>query len=138
MARVSLQTELDVPAQQVWDVVGRFNALPDWHPAVEHSELENGGRVRRLRLLGGGTIVEQLDEMNDSDRVYSYSIVNSPLPVWDYRATIRVRPRPGGQGTVVEWTGSFEAEGAAEREAIAAIEDIYQAGLDNLQRIFNL
>jgi len=138
MPKVSMQTELDVPAQQVWDLIGGFNALPDWHPAIEYSELENGGKVRKLSLAGGGTIVEKLEQIDDNEHVYTYSIIDSPLPVSDYTATIRVRQDADGNSTVVEWSSSFEASGAPENEAVKVIEDIYQAGFDNLKRIFGM
>jgi ribosome-associated toxin RatA of RatAB toxin-antitoxin module len=62
MAKVSSTTELPVSAKTVWAVIGNFNALPDWHPAVEKSELKNkdGGTLRKLSLVGGGTIEEKL------------------------------------------------------------------------------
>ena len=52
MAKVSSTTELPVSAKTVWAVIGNFNALPDWHPAVEKSELKkkDGGTLRRLSL----------------------------------------------------------------------------------------
>lgn len=138
MAKVSMQTELNVPAQQVWDLIGGFNALPDWHPAVENSELENGGRIRKLSLAGGGTIVEKLERIDDHEHQYTYSIVDSPLPVSNYTATIRVRQDESGKGAVVEWSSSFDAEGAPENDAIRAIEGIYEAGFENLKRIFGM
>jgi len=138
MAKVSMQTELDVPVQQVWDLVGRFNALPDWHPAIEQSELENGGQVRRLQLVGGGTIIEKLERIDDQEHLYTYSIVDSPLPVSDYTAMIRVRRDENSNKTVVEWSSSFSPDGAPENEAVNLIENIYQTGFDNLRRIFGL
>jgi len=138
MPKVSMQTELDVPAQQVWDLIGGFNALPDWHPAIEHSELESGGTVRKLSLADGGTIVEKLEEVNDNERVYTYSIIDSPLPVNNYTASIRVRQDGDGNTTIVEWSSSFEASGAPENEAVKVIEDIYQTGFENLKRIFGM
>ena len=138
MPKVSMQTELDVPAQQVWDLIGGFNALPDWHPAIEHSELEDGGMIRKLSLAGGGTIIEKLEQINDNERVYTYSIVDSPLPVSNYTATIRVRQDEAGKNTVVEWSSSFEASGATENEAVRTIEDIYRTGFENLQKIFGM
>lgn len=138
MAKVSMQTELDVPVQQVWDLIGSFNALPDWHPAVEKSELEAGGQVRRLSLIGGGEIVEKLERVNDNEHVYSYSIMNSPLPVANYTASIRVKPDATGKKTIVEWWSSFSPDGASEDNAVKVIQDIYQAGFDNLQQIFGM
>lgn len=136
MAKVSMQTELDVPIQQVWDLIGSFNALPDWHPAVERSTLENGGQVRKLRLAGGGTIIERLERIDDNEHLYTYSIIDSPLPVSEYTATIRVHQDDESDKTVVEWSSSFTPSGAPENEAVKVIENIYQSGFDNLKRIF--
>ena len=40
MPNVTLSTPLPVSAKQVWDLIGGFNALPNWHPIVERSEVE--------------------------------------------------------------------------------------------------
>ena len=48
MAKVSMSTEFGVSADRLWSLIGGFNSLPDWHPAVEKSELENEGETRKL------------------------------------------------------------------------------------------
>jgi hypothetical protein len=138
MAKVSMQTELNIPVQQVWDLIGGFNALPDWHPAVEKSELEKGGTVRKLSLAGGGTIVEKLEKIDDYEHLYTYSIIDSPLPVANYTATIRVRQSDDGKKTIVEWSSTFNPAGAPESEAVNIIQDIYRAGFENLKKIFGM
>lgn len=138
MAKVSSSTELPVPAKTVWDVIGNFNALPDWHPAVAKSEIkkEGGSTLRKLSLMGGGTIEEKLEQINDKERLYTYSILSGPLPVSNYTATLRVREGEGGKGCVVEWSSEFDAKGAPEGDAVAAISGIYEAGFENLKRMF--
>ncbi len=135
MAKVSLNTRLGVSADKAWELIGGFNALPDWHPAVEKSELEKEGQERILTLAGGAKIVERLERSDDAERVYSYSILNSPLPVANYKATIRVRDAEGG-ACDVEWSSEFDAAGAPEADAVKVIEGIFQAGLDNLKKMF--
>ena len=136
MPKVSSSADLPVPAKTVWSVIGNFNALPDWHPAVEKSELkkDNGTTVRKLSLVGGGSIEEKLEQIDDSERHYTYSIVSGPLPVSNYVATLKVRE--GGKGCEVEWSSEFEAEGAPESDAVAAISGIYEAGFENLKKMF--
>lgn len=138
MTKVSMTTELNVPANEVWKVIGGFNAVPDWHPAVEdsHTEGEGEGSVRRLSLVGGGIVVERPESVDDEERVYSYSIVDSPLPVSDYKATIRVRDKGDGTATVVEWSSEFDPSGASESEASQVIQGIYNAGLGSLKKMF--
>ncbi len=138
MAKVSSSTELPVPAKTVWDVIGNFNALPDWHPAVAKSEIkkEDGSTLRKLSLMGGGTIEEKLEQINDKERLYTYSILSGPVPVSNYTATLRVREGKDGKGCVVEWSSEFDAKGAPEGDAVAAISGIYEAGFENLKRMF--
>ncbi|PPR73385.1 MAG: hypothetical protein CFH05_01184 [Alphaproteobacteria bacterium MarineAlpha3_Bin4] len=90
MAKVLMSTILNASAVEVWKLIGGFNALPDWHPAVENSELAEDGQSRTLSIAGGGTIVEKLENMDDASRTYSYAIIDSPLPVANYRAKIKV------------------------------------------------
>ena len=136
MAKVSSSTELPVSAKTVWAVIGNFNALPDWHPAVEKSELkkEDGSTVRKLSLVGGGSIEEKLEQIDDKERLYTYSILSGPLPVSNYTATLRVRD--SGSGCTVEWGSEFDAQGAPENAAVEAISGIYEAGFENLKKMF--
>ena len=136
MTKVNLTQDLPVPAEIVWNTIGGFNALPDWHPVVEKSEQteEGGTKIRRLTLAGGGEIVEKLEKVDDGERVYTYSIMESPLPVANYTATIRVRATNGG--CTVEWSSEFEPSGAPESEATAVIRGVYEAGFENLRRMF--
>ena len=138
MAKVSMSVDLGVSADQVWDLIGGFNALPDWHPAVEKSEIEGEGTgsIRTLHLVGGGTITERLEQLDDAGKVYNYSIISSPLPVANYNATIRLREAEDGKGCTVEWESDFQAAGAPENDAVAAIQGVYQAGFDNLKKMF--
>ncbi len=136
MAKIKMKTDLNVAADEVWKLIGGFNSLPDWHPAIEKSELQEEGSMRRLSLAGGGTVVEKLERLDDSERVYTYSIIDSPLPVSNYTATICVKEDSEGK-TTVEWSSEFEAKGAAENEAIDVIAGIYQAGFDNLKKMFS-
>jgi carbon monoxide dehydrogenase subunit G len=135
MPKVSLSTQLGVAADDVWKMIGEFNALPDWHPAVQSSELADGGQQRTLSLAGGGTIVETLVNHDNGGMTYTYQIKDSPLPVANYEATITVSP-DGERSSKVEWSGDFDAAGAPENEAVQVIQGIYQAGLDNLRKMF--
>ncbi len=137
MTKISMTTDLDVSADEVWKLIGGFNALPDWHPAVEKSELEEEGQARKLTLAGGGTIIERLEKIDDDARTYSYTITDRPLPLANYVATIKVTGEgPGNEGGCkVEWSSEFEPVGG-ENEAMDIVQDIYKTGLDNLKKMF--
>lgn len=138
MSKVSLTTELPVPARTVWDTIGGFNALAKWHPAIAKSDetKKGGATIRTLTLHGGGTIVERLESKDDKSRTYSYSILEGPLPVAKYHATLRVAEKTGGSGCTVEWSSEFEPSGAPASEAEKVIRGVYEAGFKNLQTMF--
>jgi hypothetical protein len=137
MAKVSLSSNYPVSPETIWKMIGGFNSVPDWHPLVSKCDIETKGKVtlRRLHLAGGGTVLEKLEKSDEDEQTYSYSIVESPLPVANYNATIRVREAEGG-GCTIEWSSEFEPKGAPESDAAKAIEGIYQAGFDNLRKMF--
>jgi uncharacterized protein YndB with AHSA1/START domain len=138
MAKVSLSTKLPVPARTVWDAIGGFNSLARWHPGVAKSEetKEGSATVRRLTLHGGGSIVERLEAKDDWKRTYTYAIVSGPLPVTGYEARLHVEEHKDGKGCTVEWSSTFEPSGAPEPEAVRVIRGIYEAGFENLRKMF--
>ena len=135
MAKVSMQTPVGMDADELWRLIGQFNAIPEWHPAVSSSKLEEGGRIRRLSLLGGGEIVERLEQIEEGDRLYRYSIISGPLPVANYTATLRVKDDGNGKA-LVEWSSEFDPAGATESDAMSAVQDVYKVGMDNLRKMF--
>jgi hypothetical protein len=137
MAQVDMSVSLNASAEAVWELIGGFDALPRWHPAVASSRAsrENGETRRRLSLQGGGEILEGLERHDDAARSYSYTIVEGPLPVAGYRSQLSVEPA-GAQGCTVRWIASFEPKGAPERDALAAVRGVYQAGFDSLRTRF--
>ena len=110
----------------LWKKVGDFCGIGSWHPAVETCALGADGKQRTLSLKGGGTIVEQLVSRDDAARTYTYTILSSPLPVANYRSTISVTP--DAKGSKIEWTGHYDAKGAADADAKKAIDGIYDSG----------
>ena len=118
MSKVSTSTKLPVSADMVWNTIGGFASINRWHPGIEKSveTKEKGKTERTLTLSGGmGTVVERLETHDDDARTYSYSIVSGPIPVADYEATIKVIP---------------------ENDAVAAIRQVYEAGFENLRKMF--
>jgi hypothetical protein len=131
MAQVTRSVTLNAAPGEVWALIGGFQAVPDWHPAVATSTREDIGGVdhRRLGLEGGGEILEK--DLGGDAMSYGYEIIASPLPLADYQATISVADA-GGKAVVV-WSSTFEgtADGASD-----IVAGIYQAGLDALAAKF--
>lgn len=131
---VRQSVRLPASVTDVWNRIGGFNALPDWHPMVEKSELAEGGAVRKLTIPGAGILVERLEGEDESAHTYTYAITEGPLPVSDYHATLRVREE-GGE-SVVEWESHFEPKGTTPDDAAKTIQGVFDAGFDNLKKLF--
>lgn len=114
---------------KVWSIIGDFSGIADWHPAVASVRMEerDGESVRVLSLNGGGTLVERLVAWDDDQRRYTYAILEGPLPVDRYQSTLSVSAE--GEGSRIEWRGTFDAKGASNDEATGVIGGIYESGL---------
>ena len=75
MVRVYVSSVIDAEADAVWRRVRDFNGLPQWHPGIADSRIENGepadkvGCVRNFHTRDGGLIRERLLALSD----YEYS-----------------------------------------------------------------
>ena len=139
MPKVTMSTPVAMNADALWQAIGSFAAIGQWHPMLERvdAEGETKGSLRTLRLIGGAKLVERLEEISPSERLYSYSIVESPLPISDYVAEIRVRDNGDGTSTV-EWSSDFKVSTSSEHDVVKTVQEVYQSGLDNLGRLYGM
>lgn len=133
------------PPSAVWARIKNFDALKDWHPAIEASPADKGnaeGSERRLTLKGGGALVETLERYDDAQMRYSYRAKDGgALPVTNYTSTISVSGE--GNTATVEWRGAFyrgfpnndPPPDKNDEAAVKAITGVYQSGLANLKKL---
>ncbi|SFI32255.1 SRPBCC family protein [Jannaschia pohangensis] len=141
MPRVFISSVIGAPPAKVWDKIRDFNALPRWHPRIRDSRIENGepsdrvGCVRDFHLQNGDRIREKLLALSDFDLSCTYAILESPMPLTDYVATLRLTPITDGDRTFAEWTAEFDcAEADAEDLVVGIGNNVFQAGFDALKR----
>lgn len=141
MPRIYTSSVIDAPAIKVWEKVRDFNALPRWHPRIRESRIENGepsdkiGCVRDFRLQNGDRLRERLLGLSDYDMFCTYAILESPMPLTDYMATLRLTPISDGNRTFIEWTAEFECAVEVAGELVEGIAtNVFQAGFDALKR----
>ena len=99
----------------LWKKVGDFCGIASWHPAIEKCVLGADGKQRTLSLKGGGTVVEALENWDDANRSYTYTILSGPLPVTNYHSTVSVATDP--KGSALKWMGTYDAKDASDAEA---------------------
>ncbi len=144
--QVSAHVLINAPAQAVWEIMGAFDELHQWHPAVSASEISVGqvpqrGAIRRLTLGEGEVLIDEtLTAYSDEQTQYSYVINGFPqgsLPLADYAATVRVVPL-GDDLSLAMWRGDFLATVGPEEDGEQArqlIDGFYRAGLDALRQM---
>ena len=140
MVKVIRSTVLNHPIDRVWDVLRDFNGHDRWHPAVATSQIERGrdpdrvGCVRRFRLGDGSELREQLLTLSDMENAFSYCLLDTPIPLFNYVAHVRLAPVTDGDLTFWEWESRFDTP-AGRREELADMvgDNIYSAGFEAIR-----
>jgi Polyketide cyclase / dehydrase and lipid transport len=143
MARVYTSSVINASAARVWTRVRDFNGLSNWHPAIAESRIENGepadkvGCIRNFSLRNGDRLREQLLGLSDFDMFCTYSILDSPMPLTNYVATLRLTPITDQDRTFIEWSADFDCAPDREGELLSNIGGgVFQGGFDALKRAF--
>lgn len=143
MARVYVSSVIGAPASRVWERIRDFNGLPKWHPRIRDSRIEEAepsdkvGCIRNFNLQNGDNIREQLLGLSDYEFFCSYSILESPMPLEEYIATLRLTPVTEGDRAFIEWSAEFSCDPADEDGLVNGIgADVFQTGFDALKRHF--
>lgn len=144
MARVYISSVIPAAASKVWERVRDFNGLPKWHPRIRESRIENAepadkvGCIRSFQLQNGDGIREQLLGLSDYDMFCTYAILESPMPLSNYIATLRLTPVTDGEQTFAEWSAEFDCEPDKEEELVNGVgTNVFQGGFDALKRHFS-
>jgi hypothetical protein len=143
MIKVYTSTVIDAAAEAVWAHIRDFNGLPKWHPAIAESRIEGNwpsdrvGCVRNFRLKDGGFIREQLLTLSDYEYQCTYSILESPMGVQNYVATLKLTPVTDGTRTFAEWSAEFDGPPGQEGKLADHIgQGVFQGGFTALKSYF--
>jgi len=128
----SFTRTMDVQAapSAVWEMIGPFCSIQDWHPVVGTCEEDGNTPPTRTIVTADGqaTFVELQTARDDAAYSYSYTILSSPLPLTDYTATISVADDGSGMSTIT-WTSVYNANEGNEQDVIGALTGVYESGL---------
>lgn len=143
MPKVYISTVIAAPAAEVWRIVRDFNGLPSWTPFVAESRIEQGakadqiGCIRNFTLKDGGRIRERLLALSDYDLSCTYTILESPMGVSDYIATLALTPVTDGNATFASWQAEFDCPPEREATLIQQIgQGVFQTAFSALKQRF--
>jgi carbon monoxide dehydrogenase subunit G len=146
--KLSESIEINAAPDAVWALVGDYAHPEKWMPAVESTTATGGtekGAIRDLKLKSGGTLKEELKNLDADKKVLQYKVEDptdpAVFPVNNYSSTIKVEP--AGAGTKVEWNAAFyrwflnnnPPEGQNEAAAKAAVEKVVKESLEHLKAV---
>jgi hypothetical protein len=131
---VKKRTEAPGLPPEIWQIVGGFCAIKNWHPAVAQCEETKEGDVtfRTLTLKDGGKIKEKLTGRDDLS--YSYEIVESPLPVKNYKSKLWLEVDDEPDRSVIYWQSDFDANDASDADAEKLLKGILGDGVKGIKQ----
>ena len=145
MVKVVQSTILNAPVEAVWEVIRDFNGHDVWHPIVADSAIERGwpsdrvGCVRRFHLTNGAELREQLLTLSDADMAFSYCLLDTPVPLLNYVAHVRLAPVTDGDRTFWHWESRFDTPPGREAELHEMVSrEVYAGGMAAVKRHMGL
>lgn len=135
---VKLDIAVASKPEDVWEVLGPFDALPRWNPAYAESTLSQdsqGRTIRTSKLSNGLMIVDRLLEHSDEARFYRYKHEKSPIPLEYMDGELMVFGT--GDESRIQWTLMYEiAAGAPEEVMVPRVEWTVKQAEANLISLF--
>jgi hypothetical protein len=142
MPHVVRSTIIDAPVERLWSVLRDFNGHDRWHPIVAKSEIERAypadriGCIRRFLLRDGSELREQLLTLSDLEMTFSYCLLDTPIPLFNYVAHVRLLPVTDGNRSFWHWESRFTTPAGREAELARLVGDeVYTNGIEAVRRL---
>jgi hypothetical protein len=142
VAHIYVSSVIDAPIEEVWAIARDFTG--HWHssvivePAIEEDlPSDRVGCVRAFKLQDGGALREILVGLSDERYEFSYRILESPLPVEDYIASVRFSPVTTTGATFGEWTVNFRVPPDREEDTVDTVRGVFENGFADIANLLN-
>ncbi|MCX8505248.1 MAG: SRPBCC family protein [Alphaproteobacteria bacterium] len=139
MPKIYVSHIIPAAAAEVWDVIRDFNAMANWTDFVAESRIEQNlpsdqvGCIRNFTLRDGARIREKLLSLSDYDMSFTYMILDSPLGLENYVASLRLCPITQNNQTFAEWTAEFTTAPGREIQLAQFVSvNVFAAALTSL------
>ena len=117
-ADFQVKRSLEFPSStpEVWNLVGDFCDIDDWHPNVSACSLRviDGSLVRVLKMDAGNQVTQKRIAQEEG-LSYTYVTVNPSLPIERYTATLSVQP---GEKLLIVWSANFSSDDPAMESVV--------------------
>jgi carbon monoxide dehydrogenase subunit G len=132
---VCISGELQAPIEKVWELIGNFADLMNWHPGVEKCTTEGVGIGSTRTIYAGGNVaIERLERLDSAAHSIGYSVQAGgfPSPLIGMKVDLVLTAISGGR-TRIDWTAGLpdDEENAAEVDRFA--ESYYPKRIEHLR-----
>ncbi len=142
VTRISDSAIIDASPELIWKTLRDFSTIAQWHPAVQDCVIEGGGvadrvgAVRAIHLRDGTPLRERVTALSDKDMSYSYSVIESPLPLAYHSSTVSLLGLEGGTKTLATWYVEFQSnQGDPEQMANAIRSGVILPGFQGIAKL---
>lgn len=133
MPKITETATIPLDPEILWNHVGSFDSVGDWHPMLESAEMfgEGAGATRVAHAPSGADQVERLETLDRRRRLYRYTMERTSLPVCDYTGEFRIE-RVGNASRIV-WSARFELTPDGDGRTIESIRRFLHAGTESIK-----
>ena len=134
---VSSTAKVNMSSHQVWNRVSDWNKLNQFVPkVVDRTEVSGKGEHANwnIYLKNGNLVRESMTDFSDKKMSMSYTMTETPMPLKDYHASIRVNPIDDQHCEVVFITDFKvkEEDRQALRSTFKSFQDTYLHNIPNV------
>lgn len=131
MPRIDNEIPIDRPPDDAWAILGDLTGIARWVPGIASARIE--GMRRICTLQDGGEIHEEITELSDGKRSYSYRQTRHPLGLKRSEGTLAIEPNRDG-GSLVRWNAEVEfADAGQQAQFLPMLEQGYAEALQGLK-----
>jgi len=137
MPRITETATIGLDPDTLWNEIGAFGSVGDWHPLLDSVELlgQGTGAMRIAHAKEGAEQAERLQTLDPERRLYRYTMEQTSMPVCDYRGEFRIDPA-GDAASVVVWSAQFELTPDGDGRTVESVRHFLHAGTESLRHRF--
>jgi len=137
MPKITETATIGLDPETLWNEIGEFGSVGDWHPMLESLAVIGQGRgaMRIAHAKSGGDQVERLQALDPKRHLYRYTMEESSMPVRDYTGEFRIDPAGSAASTVV-WSARFELTADGDGRTVESVRQFLHTGTEGLRRRF--
>ena len=121
MIKIKEKKEFKASPEIIWEIVSNISRS-DWVPGVENIEVDGNKRI--FEMEGMGRLVEEIIECNDENMEFSYSAVETMIPIQHHLAKIKLLEIDGD--TIFEWSTEIDPPEFSEAIRLGMLSSLNQ------------